>query len=130
MQMQVWEYTARPGSSANVLTTKRMITTAIDQRRYNKPYHPADATHNFTLEGHPILMIGSVNWKRQFLATAVMMSTEQKDFALIKETVRVHMRKLFPRLHEVGALSYAVSYMLADSAGAIKNGEALVSGLL
>ena len=40
------------------------------------------------------------------------------------------MRKLFPRLHEDGALSHAVHYMVADSAGAIKNGEVLVNGPL
>ena len=80
-----------------VLTTKRMITTAIDQRRYNAPYHQADATYKLTLEGHPILMTGGANWERQFLATAVMMSSKQKDddFAVIEDTVRfqMHLRR-------------------------------------
>lgn len=47
-----------------VLTTKRMITTAIDQRRYNAPYHQADATYKLTLEGHPVLMTGSARTGR------------------------------------------------------------------
>lgn len=61
-----------------------------------------------------------------------MMSTEQKDddFAVLEDPVRIQMRKLIPRLHEDGALSHAVPYMVADSAGAIKNGEALVNGPL
>ena len=46
-----------------------------------------------------------MNWERQFLATAVMMSTEQKeDSPLAGRTVRTQMRS-YSRLQGVGALS-------------------------
>jgi hypothetical protein len=108
-----------------LLTTNRMLKSIVEQRRYHHAYKQADATWKITWEGHPLLVMGTVDWGQRFIPSAFMLSRSENDndYASMEEAVYNCLVQMYPAQTPDGELARAIPILCSDGALAIKNGD-------
>lgn len=117
------------GSFHVLLTTNRMLKSIVEQRRYQHAYKQSDATWKITWEGHPLLVMGTVDWGQRFIPSAFMLSRSEveNDFGSMEEAVYNCLAQLYPAQTPDGELARAIPILCSDGALAIKNGDMIAA---
>jgi hypothetical protein len=108
-----------------LITTSRMLSMVLEQRRFQLPYKQADTTWKISWEGNPLIVTGTTDWKMRFLPTSFMLADHERaeEYGIAESKVAKALVEIAVKYEYDVSTAEAVPICCGDSAPAIKNGE-------